>query len=116
MNEAMKSLYSAMEALAMAEEILIKNFEDVFHGSNLRDLVTRIQFSKNILVKNEKKIWLRTKKGMEMLSEFEKASKALLEILKTSNDFVEVEKSVLAIETYGVKLEEEIRRRNMVVT
>lgn len=111
-----KSLYSAKEALAMVVDVLEKDMGDVFPGTSIRDLVTRLQIVKKILVQNEKKIWLRTKKGREMLLEVEEASKTLLEILKTSLDYNEIQKSVVAIEMYGVKLEEEIRLRSMVIT
>ena len=100
----------------MAIDILEKDVGNVLPEPILSDLVIRIQLVGNILVQSENKIWLRTKKGREMLSEFEEASKTLHDKLKTNFDVEEVKKSVVVIETYGKKLEGEIRRRSMVVT
>lgn len=36
-------------------------------------LVSRLESVRSVLIRNEKKIWLRTKKGREMLGEFDTA-------------------------------------------
>lgn len=90
----------------------------------MRDLMTRIQFAKNSLIQNEKKIWLRTKFGREILGDFQLSSEKLLDIverLRGLNEIgpdllVEVDAALGEVESQAKRLDEETRRRSMVVT
>lgn len=86
----------------------------------MKGLVTMIQFARDALVKNEKKIWLKTKKGKKMLVEMGVAADGLLRSivkLKEENynspqDFIDAFEKV---ESACIRLEEELRKRSMVV-
>lgn len=88
----------------------------------LRDLIERVQSAHNTLVQNEKKIWLRTKKGREMLSEFGAAFEGLMSAVERLGASVEgilggeVEAALGEVEAQARTLNEEIRKRSMIVT
>jgi hypothetical protein len=77
----------------------------------------------NHLVQNERRIWLRTRDGREILERFNRAASRLLE---ASNRLIEnpmdrsmvgeFESALLEVEECARRLDEESRRRSMVVT
>ena len=71
----------------------------------------------NILVVNEQKIWLRTKVGDPMLRELQESVEAASAILESGNyNLNGFEASFKDIESRAAKIDEESRRRSMVVT
>jgi CRISPR/Cas system-associated protein Csx1 len=74
-----------------------------------RSLLARAQLIYNIVVQNEKKIWLKT-------SDLNSSSVTLLEVVEQFKDEVELEAALANVESQTRKIEEEIRRRSMVVT
>ena len=81
--------------------------------SELRDLLTRLQAARNTLVQNERKIWLRTKAGKEMLSDYSDASLKLLGVVKSGSG---LEEALTEVEAQAKRISDEIRKRSMVVT
>ena len=106
------------ESLTETKTILLDalNTLDQSFDEKLKDFTERIQTSRNILVQNENKIWLRTKKGKELLMNFNDAAQKLYDAIKIDNDCEEIEKVVTNVENITKTLEEEIRKRSMVVT
>lgn len=111
-----ESLYLARDTLSRAIEILRTRPVDSTSDEALKDLVTRLQFARNALVENESKIWLRTKGGKEMLADFESASVELLRVVESGSGLDSVESSTTGVERQAGRLNEETRRRSMVVT
>jgi hypothetical protein len=109
-------LNSSKEALRKAIDVLERHSWGDLKEEEVRGLVARILSARDALVQNEKKIWLKTKKGREMLGEFDTASKKLLQILEAGSDLEELSSSVEQVEGHAKQLNEEIRRRSMVVT
>ena len=81
--------------------------------SELRDLLTRLQAARNTLVQNERKIWLRTKAGKEMLSDYGEASLKLLGAVESGSG---LEEALTEVEAQAKRISDEIRKRSMVVT
>ena len=81
--------------------------------SELRDLLTRLQAARNTLVQNERKIWLRTKAGKEMLSDYGEASLKLLGAVESGSG---LEEALTEVEAHAKRISDEIRKRGMVVT
>jgi len=87
-----------------------------------RDIRIKIQMGLNALTQNEKAIWLKTKKGKDILTEFHEASAKLKDTVErfddeTSSKFLEgVKAALMDVETGTKKINEETRRRSMVVT
>jgi len=108
--EELKSTFKAiMETLktSQAEECPSKGRE-VF--------MSRIQRAENVLIQNQKKIWLKTKKGREALTKLGVAAERLREIIETAGGVDETEAALKALELQAKNIEDEIRRRSMVVT
>ena len=88
------------------------------------DISISIQKAQNILVQNEKKIWLKTKDGKEMVGRIEDASYKLLtsvqELQKSkkldSPSLSDLKEALKKLELNVRLLDEESRRRGMVVT
>ena len=78
--------------------------------------MSRIQRAENILIQNQKKIWLKTKKGREALTKLGVAAERLREITESAGDVDETEAALKALELQTKNIEDEIRRRSMVVT
>lgn len=111
------------EGLNNAKQALNKTIETIstigqhgFPDSELRDLLTRLQQARNALVQNERKIWLRTKIGKEMLVEFSEASARLLGVVESGSGLEEIKEALADVELQAKRLNEETRRRSMVVT
>jgi hypothetical protein len=81
-----------------------------------RSLLARAQLIYNIVVQNEKKIWLKTSVGKAIVSDLNSSSVTLLEVVEQFKDEVELEAALANVESQTRKIEEEIRRRSMVVT
>jgi hypothetical protein len=111
-----ESLYVARDTLSRAIEILRTRPVNGASDKALKDLVTRLQFARNALVENESKIWLRTKIGKEMLTDFESASVELLRVMESGSGLEGMESATAGVERQAGRLNEETRRRSMVVT
>ena len=81
--------------------------------SELRDLLIRLQAARNTLVQNERKIWLRTKAGKEMLADYGEASLRLLNAVESGSG---LEEALTEVEAQAKRISDEIRKRSMVVT
>jgi len=81
-----------------------------------RSLLARAQSTYNVVVQNEKKIWLKTSMGKAMVSDLKSSSVTLLEVVEQFKDVVELEAALANVESQTRKIEEETRRRSMVVT
>ena len=113
-------------AKSVLDEVL-QTLKETYAGQisedEMRDLTTRVQFARNTLIQNEKKIWLRTKVGREILRDFGAASGKLLDVLMGSQKSGGIESNILKadaalrdVESHAKRLNEETRRRSMVVT
>ena len=78
--------------------------------------MSRIQRAENVLIQNQKKIWLKTKKGREALAKLGVATERLREIIESARGVDETEAALKALELQAKNIEDEIRRRSMVVT
>jgi hypothetical protein len=106
------------EVLETAKSTLERVMEELKGSSNaseseVRDLQTRLQAARNTLVQNERKIWLRTKAGKEMLSEYGEASQKLLGAVENGSG---IEEALIEVEARAKSISDEIRKRSMVVT
>jgi len=106
------------ESLETAKSTLDRVIEALRGSSNaseseLRDLLTRLQAARNTLVQNERKIWLRTKAGKEMLSDYGEASLKLLGVVESGSG---LEEALTEVEAQAKRISDEIRKRSMVVT
>lgn len=84
--------------------------------SETKGLAARARSVLGVLVRNERKIWLRTKKGRELLAEFDAASRGLIEALESGAGVGDTKVALDEVEQMAKRLEEEIRKRSMVVT
>ena len=78
--------------------------------------LSKLESARSVLIRNEKKIWLRTKKGRVMLAEVSEAAERLREALAASDELVIVDAALSDVETLARAIEEESRKRSMVVT
>ena len=85
-------------------------------GTESQRLMSRLESARSVLIRNEKKIWLRTKKGRGMLADVSEAAERLRESLASSDELETVEATLNDVETLARAIEEESRKRNMVVT
>lgn len=111
-----EGLNNAKQALNKTIETISTTGQHGFPDSELRDLLTRLQQARNALVQNERKIWLRTKIGKEMLVEFSEASARLLGVVESGSGLEEIKEALADVELQAKRLNEETRRRSMVVT
>jgi hypothetical protein len=86
------------------------------HGTDSPRLMSRLESVRRVLIRNEKKIWLRTKKGREMIANVSEAAERLMKSLASSDEQDAVEAALSDVETLARAIEEETRKRNMVVT
>ncbi len=84
--------------------------------ANSQGLVSKLESVRSVLIRNEKKIWLRTKKGRGMLADVSEAADRLKKSLASSGEPHAVEAALSNVETLARAIEEESRKRNMVVT
>ena len=77
--------------------------------------LSKLESVRSVLIRNEKKIWLRTKKGQVVLADVSAAADRLKEAL--ASDYVDViEGNLVEVEALVNAIEEESRKRSMVVT
>ncbi|MGD0803374.1 MAG: hypothetical protein ABSA11_04795 [Candidatus Bathyarchaeia archaeon] len=76
----------------------------------------RLDKVSNIVVENESKIWLRTRVGEPMLKELQDSIEKAYDILDGEGVPVGFEMLLRDIEAKASKIDEESRRRDMVVT
>jgi hypothetical protein len=86
------------------------------HGTDSRRLIPRLESVRSVLIRNEKKIWLRTKKGRGMLADVSEAAERLKKSLASSGELDAVDAALGDVETLARAIEEESRKRSMVVT
>ena len=79
-------------------------------------LMARAQSAYSIVAQNEKKIWLRTSVGKAMVSDLNSSSDRLLRAVGRFGDAAELEVAMADVEAQTLRIEEETRRRSMVVT
>jgi hypothetical protein len=104
---AKKALESVIEA--------VKSLKGITEEKR-RSLLARAQSACNIVVQNEKKIWLKTSVGKTIVSDLKSSSVTLLEVIEKFKDAAELESALANVESQTRKIEEETRRRSMVVT
>ncbi len=85
-------------------------------GPDSQRLMSRLESVRSVLIRNEKKIWLRTKKGRGMLADVSEAAERLMKSLDSSGELEAVEAALSDVETLARAIEEESRKRSMVVT
>lgn len=111
-----ETLNAAKEAMDKTIETLKATPPETIPEKESRHLVTRLQLARNALAQNEKKIWIRTKLGKEMLTDFGDASQELLGAMESGSGLEEIEAALEAVERQAKRINEESRRRSMVVT
>ena len=119
------------ESLTFANDVLKRTLEllrmapsGMAPEGEVREIQTRIQMAQNALIQNERKIWLRTKEGKEMMGEFGVASTKLLGTVERLQRQAIPDASLLKnlkaalgeVELHARRVNEETRRRSMVVT
>jgi len=104
---AKKTLESVIEA--------IKGLKGITEEKR-RSLLARAQSTYNIVIQNEKKIWLKTSVGKAVVSDLNSSSVTLLKVVEQFKDEAELEAALANVESQTRKIEEETRRRSMVVT
>jgi len=116
------------EGIVSTKEDLQRTLDLVTKSSKIPEkevieIKKRIQMALNILIQNERKIWLRTRDGKEMIEEFEGASSRIArraENIQTTeatvSDVTDFYAALNEVESCAKKLEDESRRRSMVVT
>lgn len=117
-----EDLKASKEGLLKALEILRSIPANSFPVTEIREIDARIQMANNILIQNEKKIWLRSKDGREILNEIRSTvGKLLREMTKLQKSperelWSGFKQTLEKLENLLMKIEEESRRRSMVVT
>lgn len=119
------------ESLTFAKGVLQRTLEMMrtapagnVPDDEMRDVQIRIQMAQNALIQNERKIWLRTREGKEMVGDFGVASTKLLGTVERLQRSEAPDTSLLKdlkaalgeVELHAKRLNEETRRRSMVVT
>ncbi len=109
----------------MAENIagvrgIVEESLDLLKGQNdgpdSQRLVSRLESVRIVLIRNEKKIWLRTKKGRGMLADVNEVAERLKQSLASSDELDAVDAALSDVEALARAIEEESRKRSMVVT
>jgi ribosomal protein L12E/L44/L45/RPP1/RPP2 len=81
-----------------------------------RGVSTRLQKVTNTVEENKTKIWLRTRAGKEMVEAIQRAAEELLGVLGSGSGKDEALTALVALEAQAARVDEESRRRSMVVT
>ena len=99
---------------------IIDEFLDLLKGQNYgtdsQRLVSRLESVRSVLIRDEKKLWLRTKKGRGMLADVSEAAERLRGALASSGERDTVDATFIEVEALVKAIEEESRKRSMVVT
>jgi uncharacterized protein YlxP (DUF503 family) len=93
----------------------VKGLEGVTEGER-RSLLARTQSAYNVVVQNEKKIWLKTSLGKAIVNDLNSSLVTLLKAVEKFKDSAELEAALASVEAQTRRIEEETRRRSMVVT
>jgi hypothetical protein len=110
----MSEIEGAKKALEGVLEI-IKGLKGITEEDR-RSLLARAQSAYNVVAQNEKKIWLRTSLGKAMVGDLNSSSVTLLKAVEQFKDAAELESAMSDLEAQTRRIEEETRRRSMVVT
>ncbi len=70
----------------------------------------------NVILENESKIWLRTRVGEPMLIELQASVEEAYKVLEGGNSLKSFETAFGEVERKAARIDEESRRRSMVVT
>jgi hypothetical protein len=81
-----------------------------------KSLMAMAQSACSIVAQNEKKIWLRTSVGKAMVGDLNSSSERLLRAVGRFVDAAELGAAMADVEAQTRRIEEETRRRSMVVT
>jgi hypothetical protein len=106
--------------LALKEKLA--NVNSMLDKSNINEEKTvglRLRLSKvvNIISENESKIWLRTRVGEPMLKTIQESVDNAFRVLENGNSATELfEVALREVERNAANIDEESRRRSMVVT
>jgi len=119
-----ESLNFAKDVLQRTMQLLKEAPAGAVPEDDLRDIQIRIQIAQNALIQNERKIWLRTKAGKEMIGDFGVAATKLLGAAERIGKAEAPDPALLKdlkaalgeVELHAKRLNEETRRRSMVVT
>ncbi len=103
MSQPMKS---AKETLDAAAE----------YGGLPEEQAERVRRASRVVAQNLNKIWLRTKVGKPMAESMQEAATTVLKALEAGSAMEEVKAAVDALDERAREIEEESRRRSMVVT
>jgi hypothetical protein len=113
MKDSMDELKSTFKATM---ETLKTSQAEGAPSKRLEGFLSRIRRAESVLIQNQKKIWLKTKKGREALTNLCVAAERLMEIIESAGGVDETEAALKALELQAKNIEDEIRRRSMVVT
>ena len=108
-----------IEGIKSSFEIALEQIKKVVAGieeSEKQKLLTRLESMRSALIRNEKKIWLRTKKGRDMILELNEATGRIIAALDMPINLSGLDDAINEAETYTRALDEETRKRSMVVT
>lgn len=119
-----ESLIFAKDVLKRTLELLREIPTGAILEDELMDIQIRIQIAQNALIQNQRKIWVRTNMGKEMIGDFGVASTKLLGTVERLQRAEAPDPSLLKdlkaalgeVELHAKRLNEETRRRSMVVT
>ena len=110
MSEPLAPTMKALEKIQ--ERIIGLKLKD----DEARGVSTRLQKVANTVEENKTKIWLRTRAGKEMVEAIQRAAEELLGVLGSGSGNDEALLALAALEAQAAKVDEESRRRSMVVT
>ena len=118
MSEVMSMAESIGGVRDFVEETLasLKDGIEGAENSDIKGLIARLESVRATIVRNEKKIWLRTKKGRDMLSEANKAAGRMRSALDPPFNFEDLRRTLDKVEAHARAIDEETRKRSMVVT
>ena len=103
MSQPMKTAKETLEAAAG-------------HGGLPEEQAERVRQASRVVAQNLNKIWLRTKVGKPTAESMHEAATEILKTLEAGAGMEEVKAAVDAAEEKAKEIEEESRRRSMVVT
>jgi hypothetical protein len=103
MSQPMKSAKETLDALAA-------------QGGLPEEQAEMVKWAAKVVGQNLNKIWLRTKVGKPMAESMQEAAEDALRKLEAGAGQVEVRAVVDAVEAKAKEIDEESRRRSMVVT
>jgi hypothetical protein len=111
-----ENIVAVKENLSGVIEMLRERPVEESSGRAMRELLTRLQSAQNVLIQNERKIWLRTRVGKEITADIEAASEKLRMTVESGSSLEVVKEALSEVEVQAKRIDEETRRRSMVVT